>query len=499
MSFVALPLDALLAAQGEWIERIRLCYGTDRLRFEQEVLRMIRGLAAYVHQLPASHNEAFREPGGLLQLSLQTAFYSLQGSDGQIFSGKASLVARRHLEPRWRLATLIAGLCAETHRPLGQMRVSSASGAHWPAALQPLLLWLEQHNTSHYEVDWLPNRLPQQGLTLFTLPHLLPADLLQYLADDNSVVISHLLASLSGVSMHGETNVIDTLVRRAQTLVIEREHAAHAGRHGVSLEGTHLQQALMQALHQLCSRHPAWQPNAPKSRIWWGADGVFLLWPAAAPELHQQLTALLTPGLPVCAAALLPLLLKSAAVHVHPEAHGLWTISPPGQASTFTALKLVDSPHLLDLLPADRKPLNQNLVFATSPAASPPQLVLPLESEAPLTAPAPQPENPAPLTLNAPLRLNPVVQQAVANTLHSSQVYPIAEGLFVPLHALESQGIKAATAIRALNELSMLIRSAQHEAPTHSREVDGHAITGVIIDPRYIAGLPPKPVAEAVA
>ena len=146
------------------------------------------------------------------------------------------MVARRHLEPSWRLATLIAGLCAETHRPLGQMRVSSANGAHWPAALQPLLLWLEQHNTPYYEVDWLPNRLPQQGLTLFTLPHLLPADLLQYLADDNSVIIPHLLASLSGVSMHDETNVIDTLVRRAKTLVIERERAAHAGRHGVSLE-----------------------------------------------------------------------------------------------------------------------------------------------------------------------------------------------------------------------------------------------------------------------
>ena len=497
MSFMALPLDTLLAAQGQWIERIRLCYGTDRPRFEQEVLRVIRGVAAYVHQLPATPNETFSEPGGLLQLSLQTAFYSLQGSDAHIFSGPASVVARRHLEPRWRLATLIAGLCAEAHRPLGQMRISSATGDHWPAALQPLLNWLEQHNTAHYEVRWLANRSPQPGLTLFVLPHLLPADLLQYLADDNSVVIPHLLACLSRVPMPGETNVIDSLVRRAQALVIERERAVDAGRHGVSVEGTHLQQALPHALQQLCSQHPAWWPNTSKSRVWWGADGVFLVWPDAATELHQQLTALLTPGLPVRAEALLPLLLKSEWVHAHPEANGLWTINLPGQAKTFSALKLADAPSVLELLPADSKALNLNLAITTSPATSAPQLVLPLETVASLTAPEPHAESPQPLTLNAPLRLNPAVHQAVANTLNTAEACPVDEGLFVPLHALERQGIKTTTALRALCEVSMLIPSTQHEAPTHTREVDGHTTTGVILNRRFIAGLTPMTTTAA--
>ncbi|EIK67868.1 hypothetical protein PseBG33_2295 [Pseudomonas synxantha BG33R] len=108
-----------------------------------------------------------------------------------------------------------------------------------------------------------------------------------------------------------------------------------------------------------------------------------------------------------------------------------------------------------------------------------------------------QAESPAPLTLHAPLRLNPAVQHAVINTLYTAQSCPVAEGMFVPLHVLKSQGIKAATAIRALREVSMLIRSTQHQTPTHTREVDGHTTTGVILDPRPIAGLTPMTPAQA--
>lgn len=89
------------------------------------------------------------------------------------------------------------------------------------------------------------------------------------------------------------------------------------------------------------------------------------------------------------------------------------------------------------------------------------------------------------------------MQHAVINTLYTAQACPVAEGLFVPLHVLKSQGIKAATAIRALSEVSMLIRSTQHQMPTHTREVDGHTTTGVILDPRFIAGLTPMTAVQA--
>ena len=148
-TFTALPPPELLAPHHDWIERIRLCYGVEHVRFNHEVLRLIERFAAYVHLLPATPDESFSAPGGLLQLGLQTAFYSLQGSDAQIFSGRASVSARHHLEPRWRLAALIAGLCAETHRPLGQMHVSTPHGERWPAA--QMLLQLAQEKALLYQ------------------------------------------------------------------------------------------------------------------------------------------------------------------------------------------------------------------------------------------------------------------------------------------------------------------------------------------------------------
>ena len=158
LSLPALPVEQVLAQHQEWIERIRLCYGAERTHFEREVLSVIQRYAAYVHLLAAAPAENFCEPGGLLRQGLETAFYSLQGSDGQIFAGRASLSSRRHLEPRWRLAALIAGLCAEVYRPLSQMRVSTPSSTVWPAALEPLAHWLQRNEqgqpTAQAETDY---------------------------------------------------------------------------------------------------------------------------------------------------------------------------------------------------------------------------------------------------------------------------------------------------------------------------------------------------------
>ena len=98
--FAALSVDELLASEAELIARIKLCYGTDRESFERDVLPLVRRYAACVHLLPATADNYFSKPGGLLRLGLETAFFSLQGTDAHIFSGRMSISARRQLEPR---------------------------------------------------------------------------------------------------------------------------------------------------------------------------------------------------------------------------------------------------------------------------------------------------------------------------------------------------------------------------------------------------------------
>ena len=104
--FAAVPVEDLLAGEADLIARIKLCYGIDRDGFERDVLTLVRRYAACVHLLPATADNYFSKPGGLLRLGLETAFFSLQGTDAHIFSGRMSISARRQLEPRWRHAFL---------------------------------------------------------------------------------------------------------------------------------------------------------------------------------------------------------------------------------------------------------------------------------------------------------------------------------------------------------------------------------------------------------
>ena len=124
----ASSVDEILAAHEDLISRIKLCYGADRAEFETDLVAPIRNYAAFVNLLPATPDNFFCEVGGLFRLGLEVAFYALQGTDGHIVSGRATISTRRHLEPRWRHATFIAGLCSELHRTLGQVVVTDEHG-----------------------------------------------------------------------------------------------------------------------------------------------------------------------------------------------------------------------------------------------------------------------------------------------------------------------------------------------------------------------------------
>jgi len=276
--FEAVPLAAVIAGQQALLARIKLCFGADRATFERELMPLVHGYARFVHLLPATADNYFHTPGGLLQLGLETAFFSLQGTDAHIFSGRATISERRELEPRWRIATFIGGLCCELHRTLTQLIVTTADGEEWPAFLGGLAPWLERRVADRYFVRWRANARESRGTGLFALPHVVPAEVLQMLGDGNSIVVPQLLASIAGVPQYREHNVLDELVRRSMALVIDRNLLASADRYGKPQYGSHLERYLVDALRRLAAGHSAWAPNRDKSRVWLGPEGLFLVW-----------------------------------------------------------------------------------------------------------------------------------------------------------------------------------------------------------------------------
>ncbi|AEB85673.1 MULTISPECIES: MobH family relaxase [Comamonadaceae] len=551
--FEALPLAAVIAGHQALLGRIKLCFGADRATFERELMPLVQGYARFVHLLPATPDNYFHTPGGLLQLGLETAFFSLQGTDAHIFSGRATISERRELEPRWRIATFIGGLCSELHRTLTHLIVTTADGEEWPAFLGGLTPWLEQRAADRYFVRWRANARESRGVGLFALTHVVPAEVLQMLGEGNSLVVPQLLASIAGVPQYREHNVLDELVRRSMALVIDRNLLASADRYGKPQYGSHLERYLVDALRRLAAGHSAWTPNRDKSRVWLGPEGLFLVWPGAAEDALSLLESDQLVGIPKSPHTLLDLLLEAKVFVAASAGHETWDIQPPGAKTAIEAVKLANPAILLAGLDPQPTALTTNLLAPSSPPTKPPaqaantksavagdspaatatapsppttsppevsaaatpaeQLSL-LEAtgntdapetgqqEAPalVDAPASVPSGtePSAIRLRAPMRLNPAVRKALADivaTLNdgasASNSCTVAEGVFVPLADFECRGIQPSIAIRALDDTRMIRHPQPGGPPTVSRQIRGTTVVGVILAPAHVEGLDP--------
>jgi conjugal transfer pilus assembly protein TraI len=529
--FAALSVDDLLAGEADLIARIKLCYGADRDSFEQDVLTLVRRYAACVHLLPATADNYFSKPGGLLRLGLETAFFSLQGTDAHIFSGRMSISVRRQLEPRWRRATFIAGLCCELHRPMSHVIVTDAAGEIWPPFLLPLTDWLATHGSERYFLRWRPQAFESRGLGLFALPQVVPPAVMTYLSEGNAVIVPHLLASIGGIPIYREHNILDELVRRSLALVIDRNLVANADRYGSPQYGSHLERYLVDALRRLAGGNSTWVPNREKSRLWFGQDGLFLVWPGAAEDVHQLLEADQLAGVPKAPETMLELLLEANVFEGAMAGGPTWSILPPGAKTPLEAVKLSTPAILLWGLDPPAVPLPQALevksegtpaTVATAPASqseSAPlvsgtqlSLIPPPESPAVRQVPAtpvkelPESASPAPVSpptsppfaLQAPMRLNPVVRDALSGAVRTlndgmgpATVCTIAQGIFVPLEEFARHGVAPSLAMRALSETNMLVKPNRDGPPTLSRAFNGSPTVGIVLDPRCVSGLDP--------
>ncbi len=527
--FSALPIDELLAGEADLIARIKLCYGTDRDSFERDVLPLIRRYAACVHLLPATADNYFSKPGGLLRLGLETAFFSLQGTDAHIFSGRMSISARRQLEPRWRHATFIAGLCCELHRLMSHIIVTDAAGETWPPFLTPLADWLAIQRAERYFLRWRPQAIEARGLGLYALPLVVPPAVMADLSEGNIVIVPHLLASISGIPIYREHNVLDELVRRSLALVIDRNLAASADRYGSPQYGSHLERYLVDALRRLTSSHPAWIPNREKARLWLGQDGLFLVWPGGAEDVHQLLESDQLAGIPKAPETMLELLLAAGVFEAAGADRSTWSILPPGARAPLEAAKFSTPAIILGGIDLPPEILPQALEFkpptAPASAGSPPTPSVPTSAPGSpqlslIPPPAGDDANAVPIeegsgspsqasaqsafALQAPMRLNPLVRDALANAIRTLNegmgppiVCTVAQGLFVPLDEFVHRGVQPSQAMRALSETNMLVKQTPNGPPTQSHEFNGHPAIGIVLDPRYVSGLDPAAFATS--
>lgn len=542
-------VDDIVAGHQELVSRVKLCYGADREAFEADLLGPIRNYAAFVNLLPATSDNFFCEVGGLFRLGLEVAFYSLQGTDGHIVSGRSTISTRRLLEPRWRHATFIAGLCSELHRTLSQIVVTDERGEEWPAYLGPLSGWLGRRRASRFFVRWLANAQESRALGLFALPHIVSPATMQHLATANTVAVPQMLSCLAGTALYREQNILVDLVKRAAALVIDRDLIASANRYGRPILGAHLERYLIDAMRRLVISHPAWAPNHERSRVWYGREGLFIVWPNAVNEIRKLLEDDELPGIPKAPDTILEILLGAGVFERRGTGQALWTIEPPPGKSVIEAVKLAAPEILLPSYGPSAAPLTTPLVVHASRGPVPPTvdaasrrapdlvdmaLAGPTElsqdasagatggdavndpSSVPLalmpsidSTSETEPSRDAPATpaaavasvfkLVAPLRLNPMVRDALAVAIASmngdataADAIAVSSGVFVPLEHFKRRHVDIPVVLRSLAETGMTTAGSNSRAGTVQHEMRGRSEIGVVIKPGFVEGLDPS-------
>ncbi len=356
------PVDEMLQGHEELLYRIRLTYGFEQSRFESDIVGVVRRYAQFCHLLPATADNFFADHGGLFRMGLEIGFLALQGTDGFIFAGGATISERAKLEPRWRYATFIAGLLSEVHRALSHVIVTGDDGHDWPAYRQPLVQWARERKLQRYFLRWRSSPTETRSLGLFAASQIVPPEAMQYLDEDNNTIVAQMLGTIGGLPSHRNPNAIERLVRTCAAVVIQGNLSATASRYGRPIVGAHLERYLVDAMQRLVA-NGAWDVNKPKSRLWYGTDGLHLVWPNAAADIVRVLERDRVPGIPKSPDTIAEILLSAGVLQRHPNGGALFEIAPDGAAQAMTAVRLSSPQILLTSLVEAPPPLGREIAL----------------------------------------------------------------------------------------------------------------------------------------
>lgn len=375
------PVPEVIAQHDDLLQRIRLTYGTDRPTFERNILRVVEKYAAYCHLLPATADNYFNDPGGLFRMGLEIGFFALQGTDGYIFAEARTISERAQMEPRWRYATFIAGLLSEVHRAMSHLIVTGEDGQDWPPYMLPLAEWAGSRRFARYFLRWRPTPVETRSLGLFAARHVVDSDVLEYLSSGNNTIVPQMLGTIGGLPSHREPNMIERLVRTCTAVVIQNNLTATASRYGRPIIGAHLERYLVDAMQRLVATG-TWAVNEPRSRLWYGADGLFLIWPNSVGDILRLLEKDRVPGIPKSPETIAEILVSAHVLRCHVDGGTVHQIAPPGASQRLGAVLLSSPMILLSALAQAPRPLDVALAVAGAPSLSGPQPVGAVEVDA---------------------------------------------------------------------------------------------------------------------
>lgn len=233
-------------------------------------------------------------------MSLEVALNSLQSANGAIFPISGGVERRYFIQPKWSLAAFLAGLCSQNYRTLNSMVVISRDNAQWAPLINPLFDWASTTNIERYHVRWLGHS-PVHGAkasAAYSINHIIPPDVLQYLASDNHQIIQSMTAAIAGVETNASENPVTRIVAPIITRVIEEDLKRSATNYGHLVIGADLEPHLVDAMRRLSVMASGSPINRAGNGVWIGREGIFIDWLDAASDISQLLSRDAFAGVP---------------------------------------------------------------------------------------------------------------------------------------------------------------------------------------------------------
>lgn len=323
------PVSRVLERQKDLVVRIRRAAGVAPDAFARYETP-IANLASYVHLLPATDTQYFVGAGGLIRMSLEIGLHSLQLSHASVFPMIGSIEKRASILPKWELATFLAAICSQLYRPMTNMVVTDRDNNQWPQILHPLSEWLESVNAPRYFIRWTPGRdgAERQNCATYVINKIIPAEVLQYLNEDNNIIVTSMTAAISGGDLNPSENPIARIVAPITTRVIKEDMQQNSRHYGNYSLGIHLEPHLIDSMRRLI-KNGKWSVNIKGARVWVGTDGVFVVWGAGAKEIVSLLTADSFVGLPQDPDTLADILIDAQVLVRNADLGRYWTIILP--------------------------------------------------------------------------------------------------------------------------------------------------------------------------
>jgi hypothetical protein len=292
----SVPLETIIDGQKDIIQQIINSKGLAGAHNQKEAKRQVLDAVTHfgkgVHLLPASEKQHFRTPGGLFRFGLENALFAIRYAERRMLTRETPEV-RKDTEALWTHATFLAGLVSESILTISRLSVYSDSGLAWHPGVQPLYQWILDNNVKNYHLQWLTQE--DRAMAVTVAGKTIPTEQAQILAMGEKSILSTLMSALYNPG--DLNNPIVKINQSVRYKLIERDLVQDSSRYGKPMAGMHLEPWLIDAMRHLIL-NKRWRVNADMGRVWYGHDGVYLVWPLTANDIRHELKESKCPFVP---------------------------------------------------------------------------------------------------------------------------------------------------------------------------------------------------------